>query len=292
MNDGRHTVPKEPRHSAATSDQSLRQREIEGTLLVTAEVPSLVQQQLAALRSIGRYMLLKEKPRRIRDVYLDLPARPLARQKIGFRLRSNQECELLTLKADSKDSDTVSDRMEIEAVWSPHALGDILGELAQHGISVPLPAGVREGQDALTALAKLGFEPVQVRDLERVPRTVILSSDSAEPLAEMDIDIVTYSFDGTRIRIYEVEVEAKRGDRSRIVEEVTAALLATFPANLRRWRYGKFPTGVALHDLLLAGDLSELIDSSGVLDPLAYEVVDDALGDCGGSIMGQSAGAK
>lgn len=276
MDDETSTVPPEPRPSAAPGVSS-RPREVEGTLLVSAESPSSIQRQLATLRSIGRYTLLPEEPRRIQDVYLDIIDRLLERQRIGLRLRSSKDSVLLTLKTDSRNTDTASDRMEIEVAWSRDALVDVLGQLAQCGISVPSPPDAIEDREALAVLAELGFEPVQARDLLRVPRSVVLSTRSTEPLAEMAIDAVTYRFHDTSVRLYEVEVETKGHGGLEIVEEITTALLAAFPTDLRRWRHGKFPTGIALRDLLSSGDLAGLLDSSGLLYQSAYEVVNDAL---------------
>jgi inorganic triphosphatase YgiF len=251
-------------------------REVEGKLLLSSASAADTHARLVALRSVGSHTLVPEDPLRVNDAYLDLVGGELGRQRIGLRLRRSDGGVRLTLKADSHDTSTVSDRLEIEAPWGRGVVDDVFAELSRHGIAVPRPASV-DGRDPLDILAGAGFAPVQVRELSRIPRAVVRTSGGLEPVAEMAIDTVTYHLDGEDLSLREVEVEAKGPGGLDVVEEVTAALLAAFPGQLRRWSHGKFPTGEALRDLHASGDLAGLLDGSGGLHPPAYDIVDSHL---------------
>ena len=252
-------------------------REVEAKLLISAVVPESTEERLAELRSIGRFELLLREPRHIRDSYFDVVGGLLGRQRIGLRLRDSEEFTLITLKADSRDTDTTSDRLEIEKPWSRHAVSEVLDELARHGIERAAPWNDLTGSDPHSVLADLGFHPVQVRDLRRIPRAVVLAAVPTDELAELALDAVTYHFGSTDLRLHEVEIEAKGGGGSAVVDEIATALLTAFPDELRRWSYGKFPTGAALRELLSAGGLNDLVDDYGTLHPPAYEMVEGVL---------------
>ena len=126
-------------------------------------------------------------------------------------------------------------------------------------------------------MVSLGLEEVQARVTRRMPRDVLTHGPEARPLAELAINAVTYHFRDARVRLFEVEVEAKgQGDAS-TVKRITESLHDEFPVQLLLWPYGKLPTGKAIQELLAEGDLDDLIGEDDILRPAAYERIAEFL---------------
>jgi hypothetical protein len=122
-------------------------------------------------------------------------------------------------------------------------------------------------------MASLGLEQVQTRVTTRTPRDLVARGAENEPLAELAIDAVTYRFRQGRVRLLEVEVEAKGGGDASTVERITARLRDEFPFQLGPWPYGKLPTGKAIQELLADSQLDGLTGQDGMLRPEDYEQI-------------------
>jgi hypothetical protein len=247
--------------------------EIEAALIVYADAPQTVEQRLADLQTLAEFRLLSRAAEDIKDTYFDTKDRSLQARLIALRVRRRDDTSLLTMKADSHPALAGEDRVEIESPWSSNVLHNVMRELRNRGVDVPgLPGGLGS-TDPTAVMASLGLEEVQTRVTRRTPRDVVAGGAETQLLAELAIDAVTYRFRDGRVRLHEVEVEAKGVGDASTVERITASLLAAFPSQLRPWPYGKLPTGKAIQRLLADGKLDGLISKDHMLRPEAYEQI-------------------
>jgi hypothetical protein len=250
-----------------------RGHEIEAALIVYADAPQTVEQRLADLQTLSEFRLLPRAIETIEDIYFDTTDRSLQARLIALRIRRLDGTPLLTMKADSHPALAGEDRLEIESQWSPGALHNVISQLRNRGVGVRDSPGELGSTDPTAVMASLGFEVVQARVTKRTPRDVVTGGAETQPLAELAIDAVTYRFRDGRVRLLEVEVEAKGGGDAQTVERITASLHAAFPSQLRPWPYGKLPTGKAIQELLADGKLDGLISEDRMLRPAAYEQI-------------------
>lgn len=247
-----------------------RVHEIEAALIIYADTPQAIEQRLADLRTLAGFRLVPRATETIMDTYFDTADRSLQARLISLRVRRLDGVPLLTMKADSHPALVGQDRIEIEYSWSPGALHDVVSELRKRGVSVPASDKLYVA-DPREAMASLGLEKVQARVTRRTPRDVLARGPETRPVAELAIDAVTYHFHDKRIRLFEVEVEAKGDGDASTVKQITESLYVEFPVQLRLWPYGKLSTGKAIQELLADGKLHDLIGEDDVLRPAAYE---------------------
>jgi inorganic triphosphatase YgiF len=267
-----------------------RGHEIEAALIVYADAPRAIGRRLAGLQRLAEFSVLPRATQAIEDIYFDTTDRSLQARLIALRLRRLDGTTLVTIKADSHRTAAGEDRLEIESPWSCSALHDVVSELRGRGVGVPGTPGGLGSADPAAVMASLGLEPVQTRVTTRTPRDLVARGAQSEPLAELAIDAVTYRFREGRVRLLEVEVEAKgRGDAG-AVERITARLRDEFPSQLRPWPYGKLPTGQAIQELLADGQLDGLTGQDGMLRPQACEQIAAVLDRGAMSQPGQAPG--
>jgi hypothetical protein len=267
-----------------------RGHEIEAALIVSADAPQAIGQRLAGLRALAEFCLLPRAAETIEDIYFDTADRSLAARLIALRVRRLDGATLVTMKADSHRTAAGEDRLEIEFRWSSSALHHVVSELRSRGVGVPAPPGELGSADPAAVMASLGLEQVQTRMTTRTPRDVVARGAQSEPLAELAIDAVTYRFDAGRVRLLEVEVEAKGGGDAGTVERIIACLRDEFPSQLRPWPYGKLPTGQAIQELAAQGQLDGLTSQDGMLRPAACERIAEFLHRAAMSQPGQAPG--
>jgi inorganic triphosphatase YgiF len=253
-------------------------REIEGVLLVRASDQQAAGERVAALEAVDRFDLRRRPAQRIRDVYLDTGDGALAGARVAFRVRELDGRPLLTFKADPVRSGLAAERLELEAPWSAQALQAILEELRRRGVELPDPPEGAGAGEPLADLAALGLRPTQTRETTRTPRDVVERDDrGAGPVAELTLDDVTYQLPAGRVRLLEVEVEAKGLGGMETVQAVLGALAEAFPDDLRPWPYGKLATGRAVERLLAEGRLEGLLDTGGRVRPAAHDLLAEFL---------------
>lgn len=254
--------------------RDLTYQEVEATLAICAEDPERVIGRLQQLSSIGSYGLRPIPPLAIADVYLDLAGRELGELGLGLRLRTVGQQTLITLKGPK---DVVvgggASREEFELSWSRENLSLVLGRLENAGLAVPRPGAESVGGDPLEVIARLGFEPTQVRNTKRRPRDIVHEDEPSTSLAELVIDSVAYEIGGRTILHHEIEIEVKPAGDISVMQNVADELLAS-ELCLRRWDHGKRATGRAIEELLDRGSLDELIRNDGSLQSRAYDVVE------------------
>jgi hypothetical protein len=103
----------------------------------------------------------------------------LAAARVAFRVRELDGQPLLTLKSAPVRTGLASERLELEAPWSPEALEAVLEELRRRGVDLPAPAGAGSGE-LRADLAALGLQPTQRRENTRTPGTC-WSGDARTP---------------------------------------------------------------------------------------------------------------
>ena len=253
------------------------EREVEAKLIVVSERPRDVVRRAAALDALAGCRLADRRELRLRDVYWDTEDRALLRGRCALRLRHEGSGVRVTLKAEGREvRPGTADRREIELPWSAAALERVAGALDGLGTRLPRPASP-EGEPA-DVLAAMGLRVVQDRETVRRVRDVVRpGAEGGRPLAELVVDSVGYG-DGTREAWHhEVEVEAHGEEGAAVLEELSDALLALFPGELRPWPHSKQATGGGVGALLAGADAERLTGPEGDLAPGAYERIGEYL---------------
>jgi inorganic triphosphatase YgiF len=250
--------------------------EIESTLLIASATPAEVATRVADLDSLEGFALLGRATQSIHDVYFDLGDQSLGARGVALRVRELNGSTLLTLKADSKRSGDVTDRVEIEVPWSPAGLARVVEALKTRHLPVREPGPAFATAPAPDALAELGFERLQERETNRVPRDVVPMGGD-EPVAEMAVDSVAFLFAAGTVRLHEIEIEARRAGTIHDVGLVASQLRAACGDELQPWPYSKLATGMAIATLLARGELSNLVNPSGAPTAPAYQAIEALL---------------
>jgi len=243
-------------------------REVETALVVVDDKPAEALERISELRELAGHRLVPIPDQLIQDTYYDARARPLRQRGVALRVRRVDGEVRLTLKSELGRHGGVSDRFELESVWSRDTLADVLEALKRFDVELhvedkPFTA------DASATLESFGLEPVQHRRTRRVRRLVV--DDDGDALAELALDSVVFEAPTGPIRLFEVELEARSPDAD--VAELARAL--SRDTSLRAWPHAKLPTGLAAARAASAGDLDLLPDGSlaaSALDRLAAEL--------------------
>ncbi len=253
-------------------------REIEITFAVATDAPEAVLARLEAVGRLADFSLRHRQPENLRDVYLDLPARPLRQRGYALRVRHVDDRWLLCLKGRSRRRGLAVERLELEG--EPTDLGlwtrirDELGADWPAALA-PTAAATRDfAADPLPALQSAGFTPIQDRRTLRRPRDVMGNGNVT--LAVLAIDSVIYVVDGTPFRHHEVEIEAAAGTDDSTLDGIARALVATCP-ELRLWQPSKLATGLALEALVRRAQAVPISDPDGNLLPQIYSLLQEWL---------------
>lgn len=254
-------------------------REIEASLVIWSENPEIVAEQIASLSSIQDYQLLPEDSRTIHDRYLDTSDIRLGIQRLALRIREVGVTQLITLKGPSRltGGEGEVERLEIEHPWSEEALRSVIKELERRNVKISEQRRDLDYLHPLDAMASLGLQIIQDREIRREVRNIVKGEEKASVLAELAIDYVVYHFGSQDVRHYEVEIEAKRASGSTLIGTVIQSLTATHGPVLRRWNYSKLATGKAIQKMLSENALEGLLDSGNRLRPAAYDKIDNYL---------------
>lgn len=258
-------APAEPRRGG---------REVELSLVITADDPEAVLRRLARLREVGLYVLRARGSEQIVDRYFDTPDGALQEKRLALRLRALGATTLIGVKGPRRSTSTrTEDRLEQERPFSAEAVDEL-----RRRIGLPRPAAASTEADSsdpdafLEAL--LGVRVIQRRETVRLLRDVFDSREASGPvLAKLSLDRVRFEVADHDVRHYEIEVEAKRTGRgTNAARDIAAELMARYPDELAEWPHGKLPTGKAIEELLIGGELAELAPD-GTLTARAYEQI-------------------
>jgi hypothetical protein len=255
-------------------------QESEVALIIRSEQPQEVVERIADLPSIANYILLSRGSEEIHDVYFDTLDDAFQSQKLALRTREEGNETLITLKGPSSQEDGGGvERIEIEGLWSKDMLATIVEQLADWGIEMLPPDQGFDVKSPRDDLMNRGLKVVQDRRTLRHVRDVVRVGEEGGPrLAELAVDSVVYHLDGTKIRHYEVEIEAKTEAGLRPLKPLIDGLMNMFGGEvLEKPEYSKLAVGFALQALLRTGALEGLTDLDGNMKPAAYDKIDEYL---------------
>jgi hypothetical protein len=149
----------------------------------------------------------------------------------------------------------------------------IVARLAEFGLQLAPPASTCEWHDPKAIVSQMGFVADQTRTTRRRPRDVSRRGNPTIVLAEVAVDSVVYHLRSGAARHHEIEVELKDDGTVEDIQEVTQALLASWPNSMRTWQFGKRSTGRAVESLLKEHGPSGILSAAGDLLPKAYDSV-------------------
>ncbi len=189
------------------------------------------------------------------------PVSSLGRKRINLRIRRREDAWFITMKRNPGLLQWKrNERAELELPWSHESLDTILAELSANGI--PLPTGQPlDIADPIETLESIGLGILQDRETERHTKNVSSPIKDGTILAELASDCVTYRFQRRKIRLYELEVEAKGSGNDKVLSDVKVGLLNAFGSEVIPWKWGKLVTGKMISSLLQNGTLNDLIES-------------------------------
>jgi len=250
--------------------------EVEAKLVVMAEAPRVVTDEVALLTSICGWTLTDHRSVAIRDVYFDLPTRSLEERGVALRLRSTADDVLLAVKGPEIRVGQALQREELELPWAGGALDRIIARLLSWGIEIPECRSYGDSKEAHDVLGTLGLVLVQDRETRRRLGDVRQNQLSDNAIAELAVDEVIYHMSGRNVRHHEVEIELSSSGGGAVLEELIDWLCQRWPV-LEVWPHSKYATGKAIAALQERADLE--VDGSGLMSQLTYRRVAEWLSD-------------
>lgn len=235
-------------------------RETEAKLVVCAPAPHAILDEIAALGEIAGYILGAFVDYRTQDQFLDTRERALSQRRLALRIRRSGAQQWLTLKGPARLTEHGLERLEIERPYSLTAWTEMRAALAAQGVELPLPAA--GATDPPSTLRHLGLEVVE-RYRVRRRRCDVLRV--ATRVAELALDVLCLELGGRELRLYELEIEQKHPQGAAALADVSQALLARYPAALRRWWHSKLAVALALRALAAQGRLAHWGDAPAAL---------------------------
>lgn len=209
---------------------------------------------------------------KIHDIYFDTPGQLLGKKSIGLRIRRSEGRVLLSMKSDPRPAGmTGVRRNEFESPWSHESIIDLVRRLRQNGLLITEPRFSKSQPSQV--LVGLGFRVLQERHTTRDVRMIMPSEKSkSRPLAEIDIDRVTF-LGNPKVRIFEVEIEAKAVGSMRTVQRIGAELESNYSGFLKVWPHGKLVTGLAIRRLSKLKSFQRFLRGNE-LELAAFPVID------------------
>lgn len=262
-----------------TAPRTLVDREVESAVLIRAAEPAAIASRIAKWTTLEEFRLIARATEAIEDDYVDTAERALAARRIALRVRRVDGAARLTLKGPGpRTNGAAENRMEIEAPYSVGAATRVLRALSDLGIAMPRRTASRTWKRPADFLRALGLVAVQKRTTRRMVRDVALAEDpNRKVLAELAIDTVTYSIRGTRVRLCELEVEARRPEGVRVANRLPALLVAGAPDALKPWKYSKFAMGRAFEALAEEGKLARHVGAGDWFTPRGFDELEKRL---------------
>jgi inorganic triphosphatase YgiF len=250
-------------------------REVEAALIAASDDAGGLARRLAALRELNGYLLSPRPEERIADDYLDTADARLGTKRVALRVRLLDGAARLTLKGPTERRGVAtSRRLELEQPWSAAAAGRALRALANLDIRLARRTASRAWRNPEDFVSALGLVHVQRRETLRKPRDVRDRGGASDaPLAELALDTVSYRIGRRKVRLFEVEIEAKRKEGVAAASRVAGLLIERWGGGLRAWKHSKLATGLALDALERDGKLAALLSPAGWLTPKGIDLL-------------------
>jgi CYTH domain len=250
--------------------------EKEFVLMVDSTEPTATIERVSRLESLKDYSLRPSESLRLHDIYFETATRSLGRKRINLRLRKREDAWLITTKrSPGLLRWKRNERKELELPWSHESLDTILAELSANGVIFSKYQHF-DIADPIETLKSIGLGILQDRETARLTHKVSSTPEARDNLAELASDCVTYHFQRRNVKLYELEVEAKRADSAKVLTDMKTELLNGFASELIPWKWGKLVTGKMIESLLKAGTLDNLIEND-LLSKVGIEEVEKAL---------------
>ena len=240
---------------------SMSKVEKETVLMVSSTDPKATFQRVSTFDSLQGYSLRPGDSFRLHDVYFETPVSSLGRKRINLRIRRSEDGWFITMKRSPGLLQwNRNERAELELPWSQESLDTIFAELSANGIALPTRQRL-DIADPIETIKSVGLGILQDRETERDTKSVSSLIKDGATLAELASDCVTYRFQHRKVRLYELEVEAKGNGDNKVLSDVKNGLLNAFGSELIPWKWGKLVTGKMIASLLQDGTLNDLIES-------------------------------
>lgn len=253
--------------------------EVESALIAVSNDAASLAAEIAALRALGPYVLIARPQETIVDEYFDTADARLEARRIALRIRHLDGALRLTIKGPTqRRAGPASRRLEIEKPWSTAATSQALRSLADLGVPLARRTASRAWRTPANFAKALSLARIEKRRTLRKPRNVHGKHGTGRPLAEMALDTVIYSVGRRKVRVFEVEIEAKRREGIQAADRVTKWLLKGRRTSLKLWRHSKLAMGLALQALEREGKLAGLVTSRGWLTPRGVKALARRLG--------------
>ncbi|OGB66089.1 MAG: hypothetical protein A2Y94_09385 [Caldithrix sp. RBG_13_44_9] len=249
-----------------------KHQEIESKLIITAQDPAAILQQIARKSALLKYQLIKCGRINLRDIYLDTPDFQLKQQRLALRLRKSNNRYYLTLKGKSKLTSWGGvERLEIELPWSGKSYRQIIEILKENDILIDSSQENPSTASPIDILKNPAFTIIQDRETRRLIRKVVSVHRQRKELAELALDTVTFHLVDQTVLHTEIELEAKVRDGLDTVRELTEYLVQKYPENLRSWPISKLSTGKLIEQLHQEENIQNFLNRQNYLLPLAFK---------------------
>ena len=250
------------------------QKEIEAKLLITAQNPAAVFDQIARRSTILNYRLLKRGRIHLRDIYLDTPDLKLKKNRLALRLRKLNKHYYLTLKGKSRLTTWGGvERLEIELPWSGKSCHRMIEILKEHRIIIESSFKISALTSPLDILKNPAFILIQDRETRRLIRYIVSKKNQRRVLAELALDTVCYHLAGVTVLQAEIELEAKAADGLDTIRQLTEYLLQQYSHDLQSWPISKLSTGILIEQLQQETDIRRFINKQHYLLPEIFSLL-------------------
>ena len=250
-------------------------QELEVKLIIIHSNPDQIADKISKLVQIGGYPLTLPESKQIHDIYFDTAEEIFRRNRMAFRLRLENNQHFMTVKGRTSVQNWGGvERLEIEYPWSREAFQQTLLQLEEYGVDLQVKAELLEDDKPLESLQKIGFSIIQDRHTSRLTRQIKSGNDI---VAELAIDRVNFQGKDRQLIHYEIEIEAKNPQGTKVIQEIQQDLQSTYGDSLQVSVFSKLMLGMVLRDLPENPQFFDLQKPVSHLAPAAYNWIEQRL---------------
>ena len=241
--------------------------EKEITLVAYNESAETISNQISRLNNISKYLLAEAKVQDIVDVSFDTSDKNLFQKHMSLRIRKiNGRC-LFTLKSNPVfDMSGTVKRDELELEWKPDLFDKLIDALIASGIK--LPSNYVFDFDWHKSMISLGMNVLQERHTNRRAKDIFCEQML---VAELAVDEVKYKYEQGDVFHREIEIESKSISGDSMISIISKHLVQKYPNALWTWMLSKLELGMALQDLIIAGN-QEILDNKKISQELYHQL--------------------